>query len=84
MVEAKWPKLGPSKIQKNARIGIASDFWNRYEEDILLAKDIGPTSTRFPCSLTPMGRFQSHGLPLQGTYRFEEAILLGTKGLPQA
>ncbi len=41
VVEAKWPKLGPSKIQKNERIGIASDFWNRYEEDILLAKDIG-------------------------------------------
>ena len=41
VVEAKWPKLGPSKIQKNSRIGKASDFWNRYEEDILLAKDIG-------------------------------------------
>ena len=42
VVEAKFPKLGPSKIQKNARIGLASDFWNRYEQDILLAKDIGP------------------------------------------
>ena len=41
LIEAKWPKLGPSKIVKNTRIGVASDFWNRYEEDIQLAKDIG-------------------------------------------
>lgn len=26
---------------KNTRIGEASDFWNRYEQDIQLAKDIG-------------------------------------------
>ena len=43
VVEAKWPKLGPSKIVKNTRIGVASDFWNRYEEDIQLSKDIGWT-----------------------------------------
>ena len=43
VVEAKWPKLGPSKIVKNTRIGKASDFWNRYEQDIQLAKDIGVT-----------------------------------------
>jgi hypothetical protein len=41
VVEAKWPKLGPSKIVNNTRIGCASDFWNRYEQDIQLAKDIG-------------------------------------------
>ena len=38
VVAATWEKLGPSKIVKNQRIGVASDFWNRYEEDIQLAK----------------------------------------------
>ena len=41
LIEAEFPKLGPSKIQKNARIGKASDFWNRYEQDIKLAADLG-------------------------------------------
>ncbi len=48
IVEAKWPKLGPSKIVKNTRIGEASDFWNRYEQDIQLAKDLG--ATKSPCT----------------------------------
>ena len=39
--EAKFPKLGPSKIVKNTRIGKASDFWNLYEKDIKLAADLG-------------------------------------------
>ena len=43
--EAKFPKLGPSKIVKNARIGKASDFWNLYEKDIQLAADIGTKMT---------------------------------------
>ena len=43
LIEAKFPKLGPSTIQKNARIGKASDFWNRYEQDIKLAADLGTT-----------------------------------------
>ena len=43
LIEAEFPKLGPSKIQKNARIGKASDFWNRYEQDIKLAADLGVT-----------------------------------------
>ena len=42
-VQVKWPKLGPSKIVKNFRIEKASDFWNRYEQDIQLAKDLGAT-----------------------------------------
>ena len=42
-VQVKWPKLGPSKIVKNFRIEEASDFWNRYEQDIQLAKDLGAT-----------------------------------------
>ncbi|CAL8471442.1 g10984 [Coccomyxa elongata] len=46
VVEAKLPKLGPSKIVKNTRIGVASDFWNRYEQDIQLSKDIGCNSFR--------------------------------------
>ncbi|KAK9840609.1 hypothetical protein WJX81_004313 [Elliptochloris bilobata] len=41
-----WEKLGPSKIVKNQRIGVASDFWNRYEEDIQLAKDLNCNSFR--------------------------------------
>ncbi len=28
-------------IQKGYKIGISSDFWNRYEEDIQLAQDLG-------------------------------------------
>ena len=43
--EAKFPKLGPSKIVKNTRIGKASDFWNLYERDIQLAADIGTDTT---------------------------------------
>ena len=43
--EAKYPKLGPSKIVKNTRIGKASDFWNLYERDIQLAADLGKNTT---------------------------------------
>lgn len=43
--EAKFPKLGPSKIVKNTRIGKASDFWNLYEKDIQLAADLGTSMT---------------------------------------
>ncbi|CAL5224317.1 g6984 [Coccomyxa viridis] len=46
LIEAEFPKLGPSKIQKNARIGKASDFWNRYEQDIKLSADLGCNSFR--------------------------------------
>ena len=45
VVAATWEKLGPSKIVKNQRIGVASDFWNRYEEDIQLAKDLSAASS---------------------------------------
>ena len=37
----RWEKLGPSVIEKGYRIGCSSDFWNRYEEDIGIAKDLG-------------------------------------------
>lgn len=37
---------GPPVIEKGYKIGISSDFWNRYEEDIQLSKDIGCNSFR--------------------------------------
>jgi len=40
-VEARWDELGPSVIEEGYKIGMASDFWNRYEEDIQLAKGLG-------------------------------------------
>jgi len=40
VVAATWENLGPSKIVGDQRIGVASDFWNRYAQDIQLAKDI--------------------------------------------
>ena len=48
LLEAEFPKLGPSKIQKNARIGKASDFWNRYEQDIKLAANLGDSPRPAP------------------------------------
>lgn len=45
VVAATWENLGPSKTVKNQRIGVASDFWNRYEEDIQLAKDLSAASS---------------------------------------
>lgn len=38
---ARWKRAGPSVIEKGYKIGISSDFWNRYEEDIALAKGLG-------------------------------------------
>ena len=54
LIEAEFPKLGPSKIQKNARIGKASDFWNRYEQDIKLSADLGVTQLRSSSSQHPL------------------------------
>ena len=31
-------------IEGGFKIGVASDFWNRYEEDIMLAKGLGARS----------------------------------------
>jgi len=39
--KARWDDLGPSVIEGGFKIGVASDFWNRYEEDIMLAKGLG-------------------------------------------
>ena len=61
-VQARWDDLGPSVIEGGYKIGVASDFWNRYEEDILLAKGLGarrswdtaaPLSCR-PCHQCPV------------------------------
>lgn len=41
LVGCRWEKLGPSVIEKGYQIGCSSDFWNRYEEDIGIAKDLG-------------------------------------------
>lgn len=40
-VESVLEGVGPSVIEKGYKIGISSDFWNRYEEDIQLAQDLG-------------------------------------------
>lgn len=40
-IETRWDGLGPSVIEEGFRIGLASDFWNRYEEDVQLAKELG-------------------------------------------
>jgi len=58
LISAKFPKLGPSKIVKNMRIGKASDFWNLYYKDIQLAADIGKLLLALcPPSVEP---FMSH------------------------
>ena len=41
LAQARWDDLGPSVIEGGFKIGVASDFWNRYEEDIMLAKGLG-------------------------------------------
>lgn len=40
-IETNFRKLGPSIIVKDSKIGKASDFWNRYKEDLQRAKDLG-------------------------------------------
>lgn len=46
VMESTKMGAGPSVIEKGYKIGISSDFWNRYEEDIQLTKDIGCNSFR--------------------------------------
>ncbi|KAK9814269.1 hypothetical protein WJX72_003165 [[Myrmecia] bisecta] len=46
IVQADWPKLGPSTMKEGFQIGKSSDFWNRYKQDIQLCKDIGCNSFR--------------------------------------
>lgn len=38
---SSWKKLGKSVIKNGEMIGVSSDFWNNYESDIQLAKDLG-------------------------------------------
>jgi len=45
-LESVLEGVGPSVIEKGYKIGISSDFWNRYEEDIQLAQDLGSNSFR--------------------------------------
>lgn len=52
MFDCRWEKLGPSVIEKGYRIGCSSDFWNRYEEDIGIAKDLGEHTQPLACVQT--------------------------------
>ena len=38
---SSFKKLGKSVIKNGEMIGVSSDFWNNYEQDIKLAKDLG-------------------------------------------
>lgn len=39
-----FKKVGKSVIKGGRMIGVSSDFWNNYEQDIQLAKDLGKLS----------------------------------------
>lgn len=41
--------MGKSVIMNNERIGKSSDFWNNYEQDIRLAKELGKRLVSIPC-----------------------------------
>ena len=57
ILESRYEGAGPPVIQKGYKIGISSDFWNRYEEDIQLAQDLGAHPCRGSCSIRrPTGR----------------------------
>jgi beta-glucosidase/6-phospho-beta-glucosidase/beta-galactosidase len=45
-VQTIWRNAGPSIIQNGYKCGNGSDFWNMYEQDIKLAKDVGCNSFR--------------------------------------
>ena len=49
MVSCHMEKLGPSTIQKGFKIGVASDFWHLYEDDIAKAAELG-TALPLPAS----------------------------------
>lgn len=40
-VHSSWKNVGKSVIMNDERIGKSSDFWNNYEQDIRLAKELG-------------------------------------------
>jgi beta-glucosidase/6-phospho-beta-glucosidase/beta-galactosidase len=45
--EARRSLLGRPTIAEGATCGVASDFWNRYDEDIQRAADLGSNCLRF-------------------------------------
>lgn len=47
-MHATWRKLGKSVIKNAEMIGVSSDFWNNYEQDIKLAKDLGRPQANLP------------------------------------
>lgn len=46
LYEARFREKGPSVIMKGFKIGVGSDFWNLYEDDIKLAAGLGCNSMR--------------------------------------
>ncbi|DBB01829.1 hypothetical protein WJX77_006999 [Trebouxia sp. C0004] len=46
MVHSSWNRLGKSVVMNNERIGVSSDFWNNYAQDIRLAKELGSNAFR--------------------------------------
>lgn len=51
-VHSSWNRLGKSVVMNNERIGVSSDFWNNYAQDIRLAKELGMPVM---CFLNPCG-----------------------------
>lgn len=45
---SSFKKLGKSVIKNGEMIGVSSDFWNNYEQDIKLAKDLGTNLSAGP------------------------------------
>ncbi len=44
-VHSSWNRMGKSVVMNNERIGVSSDFWNNYAQDIRLAKELGMHNT---------------------------------------
>ena len=77
--QARWDDLGPSVIEGGFKIGVASDFWNRYEEDILLAKGLG---VRRDCFVHARRSIADSRLPLHEHDAVPHVWLLTTTSNP--
>ena len=49
-VHSSWNRMGKSVVMKNERIGVSSDFWNNYAQDIRLARELGRHQTTVPAA----------------------------------
>lgn len=54
LYEARFREKGPSVIMKGFKIGVGSDFWNLYEDDIKLAAGLGEPKSRH-CAASVLG-----------------------------